>query len=498
MNTVKFSKIAESLRLYRRAVLDDFKLEIGDNPVDSVYVDALPGDAILTSVLSSNTTFLLGRKGTGKSTVFVKAQSELEKLKGNVSIYIDVKSLCDLMDNVHSIDSELDRISPLAYRSHMLRKTMLGQVTAKLISEIRKVYNKLGWWDKWNGSAGKISGLEARLVELETKVKNAQLERNEIPVLQKITCQIRTKTQEEVQNKVEQKAKLSGKASVSSVNAAIELSESQQDFEKVLDDSDTYNEYSDVILKSFPFSEIIEEIQIALKEAGLSKLFVFFDDFSELTLLDQKLFVDVVLSPLNNSSNESIKLKIAGYPGRVYYGKIDPSKVDTVNLDFSELYESTEVQEMERAATDYTMRLMKARFRAFNVEFEDYFDINTSSTVDMYMTLLFTASFNVPRIMGHILHTCYLDRISKGQKINPAAIRLASRKYFDNTISTYFDRYHRFALEPFDNKLDRHNQQQLLNFIIDEIKSTKSRIVAKKIGGNYFSELGSNPPCKSL
>lgn len=81
MNLDKFSKIAESLRAYRRAELKDFESELGAKPVEQLYVDPLPGDAVLKSVLSSNTTFLLGRKGTGKSTVFAKAQSELRDQK---------------------------------------------------------------------------------------------------------------------------------------------------------------------------------------------------------------------------------------------------------------------------------------------------------------------------------------------------------------------------------------------------------------------------------
>ena len=72
MDLDKFSKISESLRQYRRAELRDFERDIGAKPIDQLYVDALPGNAVLNSVLSSNTTFLLGRKGTGKSTVFAK------------------------------------------------------------------------------------------------------------------------------------------------------------------------------------------------------------------------------------------------------------------------------------------------------------------------------------------------------------------------------------------------------------------------------------------
>lgn len=73
MNPDAFARIAESLRQYRRADLRDFSKELGDDPVDSLYVDPLPGNAVLRSIMSSNTTFLLGRKGTGKSTIFAKA-----------------------------------------------------------------------------------------------------------------------------------------------------------------------------------------------------------------------------------------------------------------------------------------------------------------------------------------------------------------------------------------------------------------------------------------
>ncbi len=92
--------------------------------------------------------------------------------------------------------------------------------------------------------------------------------------------------------------------------------------------------------------------------------------------------------------------------------------------------------------------------------------------------------------MGHILHICFLDKISRGDKITVASIRLASKKYYENTISKYFDRLNRYALEPFENKLDRHNQQQLLKCIIDEARSVRKRIIEKEVGGKYFEALG--------
>mgnify|MGYP001036763182 FL=1 len=108
MDLDKFSKISESLRQYRRAELRDFERDIGAKPIDQLYVDALPGNAVLNSVLSSNTTFLLGRKGTGKSTVFAKAQSSLRGKSEIISVYIDVKSLIEILDSNTSPVEELD------------------------------------------------------------------------------------------------------------------------------------------------------------------------------------------------------------------------------------------------------------------------------------------------------------------------------------------------------------------------------------------------------
>ncbi|WP_035532184.1 hypothetical protein [Halobacillus kuroshimensis] len=495
MEHIKFMKIAESLRQYRRAELRDFEDEIGVDPVDKIYMDPLPGDAVLHSVLSSNTTFLLGRKGTGKSTIFTKAQLSMRDKKNIITTYLDVKSLYDMIPTQQTSNevSANDNISETAFRSHMLRKSMLGQVISELLKKINVSCENLSIWERWTGKKKRYEELRSSLEKIQEEVKTPKLESNELPILQRITTQIRTKNQTE--NAKTTSEKLGGKGSVKTTGSgSIEASaeSSLTDFDKSLDDHEIYNEYSDVVYKSFPFSEIITEIQTLLSECGLSKLVIFLDDFSELSFVDQRLFVDVILSPLNNSSNEAIKLKVAGYPGRVYYGKIDPNKIDTINLDFSDLYESTEVQEMERSAMNYTMGLLETRFNLFEVDIEDYFDCSSNS-MDEYYRLLFQASFNVPRIIGHLLHFCYIDRISKGSKINLQAIRLASRKYFEQTVHLYFDKLNRFALEPFENKLDRYNQKELLGTLISEAKETRKRIMGDELGGTYFQGI-SNPP----
>lgn len=71
---------------------------------------------------------------------------------------------------------------------------------------------------------------------------------------------------------------------------------------------------------------IIEEIKKILKKMRLTKLIIMIDDISEINTESLCLFVDTIVAPLNNWSDEFIKFKIAFYPGRVHYGAIDPGK----------------------------------------------------------------------------------------------------------------------------------------------------------------------------
>ncbi|MFZ0439745.1 MAG: hypothetical protein WAL76_16590, partial [Candidatus Sulfotelmatobacter sp.] len=86
-----FQRAAESLKLARRADLID--PDQGTPLVDDLYVDPLPQDAILNTVLRASTTFVIGRKGTGKSTIFQRLQSELRRNGHQTSAYVDIKTV---------------------------------------------------------------------------------------------------------------------------------------------------------------------------------------------------------------------------------------------------------------------------------------------------------------------------------------------------------------------------------------------------------------------
>ena len=494
MDPQKFSRVAESLRQYRRAELKDFASEVGENPIDDLYVDPLPSDAVLTTILSGNTTFLTGRKGTGKSTVFAKAQSEIRKRNDLISVYIDVKSLHELAagNQAVAVDPKLAEIDSSIYQAHMLRKNFLGETLRQLLSEVESACEAMTLVQRWSGRKRGYKELIKKLSAIADRVGKCDLKEEELPILRQIAA--KSKSRDESENQKTRTAKIS--ASVArgkdGITAGISPELASTNFAKTLHDYELYSEYSDVVLRSFPFGQIISEITDLLDEAQLLRLVVFFDDFSELEWVSQRLFVDVILSPLNNATNERVKLKVAGYPGRVYYGRIDPGKVDTICLDFEQLYKSSEMQIAEASAIDYTARLLERRFGAFGADVKQYFDSSVSP--DELFKLLFQVSMNVPRLLGYILHSCFLDRVSRGQVINAASIRLAANKYYSTVVSQYFDRAGRFALEPFEQKLDRHNQYKLLRALLNESVELKKRINRAEVGGNYFEPLGGNPP----
>ncbi len=488
LNPDKFAKIAESLRQYRRAELSDFQSELGGSPVGILYVDPLESNAVLKTVLQNNTTFLVGRKGTGKSTIFAKAQIELRAREDAISVYIDVKSLNELLSTNEVVVQTLQEgtVSDAVLRSHSLRKGFLGAVIADLVKELRKVYESRSLIQRWVGSARGYYEVIGELEELAAQVKVAKLSQEEIPILQLIS--VKQKDASTTKSSLKGSAKLGSKVNVKlDLDASVGL----EAFDESVADNEVYQEYADAVLRSFPFQELLARIRELLRGVGLGRLFVFFDDFSELTWIDQKLFVDVILSPLNNASEEIVKLKVAGYPGRIYYGKIDPGKIDTIGLDFYQLYKAQEIQTSEASAINYLQRLLVTRFKAFDEDILAYFD--SATPIDEHYRLLFEVTMNVPRLIGYVLHQCYLDRVSKLQPITTAAVRLAAQKYYETIIVQYFDRMSRFAMEPFERKLDRHNQQMLLRHLIEEARNVRKEIATGQTGGKYFEGL-KNPP----
>ena len=107
MKKKAFLQAVETLKFYRRAELLD---DEGQSIIKDLYVDPLPDNHVLHTVLRPNTTFLIGRKGTGKSTIFQRAQESLNSERNAIWAYIDIKTLYE--SSTSAIIGEIPRDTP--------------------------------------------------------------------------------------------------------------------------------------------------------------------------------------------------------------------------------------------------------------------------------------------------------------------------------------------------------------------------------------------------
>jgi DNA-binding MarR family transcriptional regulator len=464
MDERKFARITESLRQHQRADLREFEPEIGKRPIDRTYVDPLAGDAVLQHVLSSNTTFLLGRRGSGKSTVFARAQSEILARGQNIAIHVDVKSLYDALLSRDTNDFEvLDAtIRTDVLQEHRRRKALLGAVLAEILAGIGESFERLSLYDRWSGIRSEYDDVRRELDRLRTDVCMGVPTDEELRILRMIST-------------FPEQAVRTGDSALADI----------------LDGSDLYRVYSDTLRASFPFAEIIIEIQEMLRESGLGRLIIFLDDVCEVSRLDHRILIDVILAPLANDSSGAINLKMAAYPGHVYHGKLDAATVDTISLEFQHLYRDANGGSAPAAAIDFTTRLLTRRFAEFGTSIEDY--LASSFPPSEFMSLMFDITFNVPRVIGHVLHHCYVDRVSVGYPITVGALRVAAQKTYEDLLESYFSRPDRFARELRERKTARRREYELLRAIIDEAKTARLRIVSGVAGGEEL-KLPRHPP----
>ena len=151
-----FRAAAESLKLYRRAELEDPIHQ--KSLIKDLYVDPLPEEHVFKTVLRSNTTFLIGRKLTGKSTIFQRVQYELRQMKGYGSAYIDIKTVYEAAVTDPLLINQLgaDALGPEAIQKLRLYRAFIKAVISAIKDEIKKRAQESTWArvkDSFTGSS---------------------------------------------------------------------------------------------------------------------------------------------------------------------------------------------------------------------------------------------------------------------------------------------------------------------------------------------------------
>ena len=466
------AKAIESLKKYRRADLIDDR---GKNLLENLYTDLLPDDHILKKSLHDNTTFLIGRKGTGKSTIFLRIEQEFRKKKGYMPCYLDVKTLFESSKS-ESVPVYMDKIANEEFLGkYLVKRNFLRKTLASIILEIdRKVDNIL----KKLLTGTKSSNVKKELNKiLEALENNEALKAIEVPCLQSVNVQ--TKSDNSSSDSYTTFDGMKSSVSLDKVPAfklqgdSNDTSIESHSFGKSIEKT-----YSEILLKVLQISDFLIKIKQELGKLGIKHLIILLDDFSEIPDDDMKTFVDVILAPLNNWSDEFVKFKIAAYPGRVYYGSIDVGKIDVINLDFYNLYSEFDRDKMEEGAVNFTQRLLTKRVNYFcNGDISTFFDVKPQYQMVDYYQLLFSVSMNVPRVMGYILSFCYDSKILYDKPISKIDIEKAAEKYYETKVYPFFTEM-TYSMMSINSKINYLQLKELLDNIIVKMLDIKKKIVS--------------------
>jgi predicted transcriptional regulator len=474
MKKNEFLKAVDTLKLYRRAELVD---EIGQELISDLYVDPLPDNHVLRTVLQPNTTFLIGRKGTGKSTIFQMAQESLTREKNATWAYIDIKTLYE-SSTAELVGSIPQNYEPVLTSDAVRRLSVFKSFVIELIREIKAQITQRVTSSVWSqvkeAFTGSASDLFEKLDEfLEELKQDRYLD---------VTGSIHASKHDKEAHR--EKAKLAGAAT-----ATISPSPSAQarflaELISELEETRSQN-YSQVFIKIFNVRGLITRLREILTSLDVKHFYIFIDDFSELPRADMEQVIDTILAPFNNWSEEFIKLKVAVYPGRLYAGDIDLSKVDEVYLDIYRAYGRNDVGNMEDRAIDFTKRLVTTRLQHFcNEAPEAYFD---TASADFWQTLFYSCLGN-PRILGYILFFCYETTVIYEKRIGVKTIQDAARRYYEEKIDHSF-RLNKFLHETFEERSSIYSLKELFEEIVKRAKTLRSYRDSK-----VMSEIPGRPP----
>lgn len=466
---------AQSLKLYRRA---DLPGPGGKSLIEELYVDPLPNEHVLSTMVKPNTTFIVGRKGTGKSTVFLRAQHELRKSDTVASAYVDIKTVYEssqadpqLIDKASDIDGTL---SSEEIERLLLYRNFLGAVVADIRVELEKRI-KVSLWTKVKRSVGgTLPELFKDFDALIAKAHDDQFMSIVGLYERKATDRSKADRSKEQGAGLDLKGGPTPSVGLSAHSATSYSTANEEE-----------RTYADVLMRVFDIRAYITELRALLEKVSITQLYVFVDDFSELPPGAMKVVVDSVIGPLNNWSDELIKFKIAAYPGRIYYGPIDKTKIDEINLDLFALYGTAELSTMEDKAVDFTRRLIERRLSHYGIENSaDLLAAEYQRNDEVWRQLFFATMAN-PRNLGYVLYFIYESELLYGRPISLTGIRDAARRYYEEKIEADFN-MKRFLHETFEERSSIFSLKELLDDIVSrarELRTNQSSSLMREIPG---------------
>lgn len=478
-----FNRAVDSLRQFRRYEIFD---ENNKNLLDDIYVDPIEGDALLRLCLKDNTTVLVGRKGTGKSTIFMKMQNELRKSKDVMTCYIDVKTIFDTAKRNYSTINYLKANSSKEIENYSIQRQFILDFVSELVSEISKNYKtKIDQFKDKLHIPSKVNASVKKLEEIRNRIQNnAHLGSIELQTLQEINLSVSEG------NKFENLVSSSIEGGVTIQELGIKNSVSEEN--RISISSENEKKYNRVFARIFEITDLVDEIKQVLQNLNMKRLYLILDDYSEIDQDSLRMFCDLIVNTLNNTSDNYIKLKISAYPGRVELGELDRQKIDIRYLDYYQLYVSDKRTDMEKAAVNYTKRIIENRLRIFTKHSIDYYFDTEKYNIEEYCTYLFRMTLNVVRHIGLILDYAQEYAIARNEKITLGALNEAAKRFYNERLSLFFEEG-KTAQMTYDERVEIFHLRTLLLDIVQREKDIKTSIRTNKYSAKIFDSERTNP-----
>jgi hypothetical protein len=405
-----FQELTLSLQKWRRAEVLD---EDNTNVAPLLYEDPLPDSQLLKRFLRANTTIVVGRKGTGKSTLIQKAEAELRESDRVASIYIDVKTLhtgtTAATEAPYPTKNERDYARKIIWF-----QAFLSEFAAKLRDAISGRDAGRTFFGPKSIPPSVTAAIE-HLSDIRNYLRDVEVSGHSVGS---------TGQTDERYKQAENRAGLG----VGALGPQLEFGAGAQSGQR---SGHQINHYDKKYAKYFDIPAFIRDTRSVLSSVRIKYVYVFLDDFSELPRESMRALMDDVVSPLETASEEIFKFKIAAYPGRFYLGALDRNKIDVIDLDIAKLHFSRTAEEMNAAAVDFVSRMLTKRCRFYAAQKLDFFFEGNLSAI---CELLYEVSYSNPRTIGWVLDYASRETIARGEPIDANAIKQASKQYYEEVL----------------------------------------------------------------
>lgn len=410
-----FRNVIDSLKKSRSESITD--PHTGEVINHLLYEDPFADGHLIREAKRSRTAFIEGRRGAGKSSLLQKLQHELRREKKVVTSYLDGKSIL--------INANLDHHA-LRNEQHASFGRKVALFSAFLPMFVRELKRELTKRERRASTAffGKASLSRQQLfAQLDEMTDVARFIRSvDISGQLTATTSRRSDTVREDQ--------VGGGISVAASGPGLSFGGNRATSTVVSEASEGQTQS---YMRTFSVDGFVDSLRRVLHEFGISGVYIFIDDFSEIDKESAAVLMSEIIYPLEVATDEFFKFKIAVYPNEYEIAPLERSRIDILHLDPYQMYSRRTGPSMEAAATEYVGRLLRKRF--------DYFCGPSSisrffagAMPDVYK-LLFEASFCNPRAIGWILAFAVEDRLDRNQSLQLTDLKNGARKYYERQLA---------------------------------------------------------------